>query len=241
MPSSLRLSQTHSIKHPNKYIKSLLYDFKGWAFDEESALSHKGKWKEIFFQTFKKNLLHLEIGPGTGTHFAQLCGKYPKECFLAIELKYKPLIQTITKIRNSNYQNGKVIRYNAKFLEKLFTKKELNNIYIHFPDPWPKNKHKKHRLIDDSFVEKLYQAQKDQAFLELKTDDKAYFFESVEIIKKRGYNMIKYSENLYENHPEDPDFLKNLSQFELIFFNKNQPIYYSLFQKEEVLRENCNF
>ena len=229
LPSQLQINKTKHIKFPNKYIQSLYNDFKEWAFDEESASHWRGQWRKSVFQTSKDSLLHLEIGPGTGNHFSQLCFNHPKEYFVAIELKYKPLIQTIIKTRTLDCYNGRMIRHNAKLLDCLFKKKELNNIYIHFPDPWPKTKHKKNRLITNDFVQKLKSVQKSNSLLEFKTDSRNYFLKSVAIFNNFGYEQIKYSENLYENQKINKKKLETLSQFELIFFQKQLPIYYALF------------
>ncbi len=228
--SQLQIGSTKNIKFPNKYIQSLYKNFKEWAFDEESVTHWKGQWREGVFKTSKDSLLHLEIGPGTGNHFSRLCSNHSKEYFLAVELKYKPLIQTITKVRNLNCSNGKVIRYNARLLNHLFKERELNNIYIHFPDPWPKTKHRKHRLITNDFLRELHKIQKQNSLLEFKTDSRDYFLKSLEIFEASGYKKIRYSEDLYKNQKANKDFLETLSQFELIFFRKKRPIQYVLFK-----------
>ncbi len=231
--SQLQVSKTKNIKFPNKYVKSLYNDFTEWIFDEESAIRWKGKWRKNVFQIPENSLLHLEIGSGTGIHFSRLCSHHPKEYFLALELKYKPLIQTIKKVRDLNCCNGKIIRYDAALLDHLFEKKELNNIYIHFPDPWPKTKHKKNRLLTNEFLQKLYQTQKTNSLLEFKTDARDYFLKSIEVFKNSGYKLIEYSENLHENKKEDRKFLETLSQFEFLFFQKRKPIHYALFIKNK--------
>ena len=219
-----QISLTKNIKQPNHYIQALYKE--EWAIDEEEAVSYKGKWRTLFDDKLS-NSLHLEIGCGNGKHFSNLCLKKTQDCFLAIELKYKPLIQSIQKVKKNNCPNGRVIRYNARWIDNLFEPKELNNVYIHFPDPWlKKRRSKKHQLIQSDFCKKLYQIQKKDSYLEFKTDSADYFEQSVKEFKKAGYQIEKYSQNLYEK--EDPTF-NHLSQFELIFVKKNIPIQYALF------------
>ena len=219
-----QISLTKNIKHPNHYIQALYKE--EWAFDEEEAVSYKGKWRTLFDNQLSK-ALHLEIGCGNGKHFSNLCLKKPQDCFLGIEIKYKALIQSIQRVRKNNSKNGRVIRYNASCIDNLFEPKELNNIYIHFPDPWlKKRRSKKHQLIRSDFCKKLYEIQIKNSFLEFKTDSQDYFEQSVKEFKKAGYQIEKYSKNLYEK--EEP-ILNHLSQFELIFVKKNIPIHYALF------------
>lgn len=221
-----QISLTKNIKYPNEYIKS--FQKEEWAIDEETAVKQKGKWRNLF-EKKRLKFLHLEIGCGNGKHFANLCLKNSQNCFLAIEIKYKPLIQTIRRIKKNNIKNARVIRFNARYIDSLFEEEELNNIYIHFPDPWlKKRKSKKHQLIQADFCKKLYQIQKTDSFLELKTDSKDYFEQSVKELKKAGYKLEKYETDLYKQ--KEPS-LNNLSQFELIFVKKNIPIHYCLFVK----------
>ena len=222
-----QISLTKNIKHPNHYIQALYKE--EWAFDEEQAVFYKGKWKSLFDKNLS-NTLHLEIGCGNGKHFSKLCLEKPKDCFLGIEIKYKPLIQTIKRVRKNKSKNGRVIRYNARWLDKLFEPEELNNVYLHFPDPWlKKRKSKKHQLIQADFCKTLYQTQKTNSFLEFKTDSLNYFDQSVKEFKKAGYYLEKHSLDLYkQNIPS----AYSLSQFELIFVKKKLPINYSLFIKK---------
>ncbi|MCZ0933311.1 MAG: tRNA (guanosine(46)-N7)-methyltransferase TrmB [Oligoflexia bacterium] len=220
-----QISSTKNIKHPNHYIQALHKE--DWAIDEEMAVSYKGRWRALFDKNLPSSL-HLEIGCGNGKHFSSLCLKAPQDCFLAIELKYKPLIQTIRRVTKNSSKNGRVIRYNARWIDNLFEPEELNHVYIHFPDPWlKKRRSKKHQLIQPDFCRKLYQIQKANSFLELKTDSKDYFEQSVREFKKAGYKLEKYNSHLYK---QDRPVTDHLSQFELIFVQKNIPIKYSLFR-----------
>lgn len=226
-----QISLTKNIPFPNQYIRALYSEYGNWIFDEVSAIQFKGQWRKLFFKN-EKTPLHLEIGPGNGKHFAKLCLNQSKDCFLSIELKYKPLIQTAKRVRKNNCGNGKAIRYNASLIENLFEKQELNNIYIHFPDPWlKKRRQKKHQLIQESFCKKIYNLQKAQSFLELKTDSENYFFQSVQLLKNTGYKINKYSLNLYQDQKPEKQFMNSLSQFELLFFKEKIPIKYALFVK----------
>ncbi len=255
-----QISRTKNIQSPSRYIQALYKNYKSWAFDEDSAAQFKGQWRKLFSKN-EKAPLHLEIGPGDGRHFAKLCLNQPQDCFLAVELKYKALIQTIRRARKNNSQNGKALRYNASLIDDLFERRELNNVYIHFPDPWlKKRRQKKHQLIQKAFCEKIYKLQKPGCFLELKTDSEEYFQQSVQLFEQTGYKTQKYSSNLYkeQNESKDPrgeknlmeswetgasngqavceplgekNLMESLSQFELLFFQKKIPINYALFTK----------
>ena len=238
MSKSVKIGLTKNIRYPNEYIQALSDSYKNWIFNEEEAPSYKGKWLSVFSTQEQKptkikqpNLdLDLEIGTGTGVPFTRLCLEQSNRHFLALEIKYKPLIQTIRRARKNNLKNMRGIRYNAKAIEDLFEKEELNNVYLHFPDPWlKKRRQKKHQLIQPDFCNQLYQIQKPSSFLDFKTDSLDYFESSLEHFKKVGYKIHKLNHNLYEK--EKPTLLDNLSQFELIFVKKQHPIKYALVYK----------
>ena len=212
------------IKNPNHYVKAVYTEYKDWILEEPTAKTYKGKWSTLFGT--KKAPLHLEIGPGNGYHFAKLCLNQPQDYFLAIELKYKPLIQSIRRVRKNNSVNARMIHANALLIENLFAKKELNHIYIHFPDPWlKKRKSKKHQLIQKDFCESLYKIQKPNSLLDFKTDSLDYFEQSVKRFQQAGYKLNHYYKDYYKNK----NFvIKNLSHFEKIFVQKEIPINYAV-------------
>lgn len=229
--AQIQISLTKDIRFPNHYIQAIYNEYKREVLDEATAPKHKGQWRQFFSQD-DSALLHLEIGPGNGKHFAQLCLKQKKDCFLSIELKYKALIQTARRIKKNNSKNGRVIRYNARLIEQIFEDQELNNIYIHFPDPWmKKKKQKKHQLIQNEFCQSIYKLQKKGSFLDFKTDSEIYFHQSVKRFQTAGYKLERCNLNLHKNQIPEKGFMNSLSQFELLFFQKQIPIQWALFIK----------
>ena len=233
------LTHSKSLKDKNTYVEAMYTTYKGLVLDEEEALSFKGKWRQEVFQSSSNEILDVEIGPGNGEHFAYLAKNQPDRLCLAIELKYKPIIQTARQLKAKQLHNARVIRYNACLIDQIFSSDEINNVYIYFPDPWPKKRHHKHRLISKEFLQKLYSVQKLGCFVEVKTDDKAYFTEIQKLFKASAYKLIECDENmhrhkgLYNNEKigQSEDRKKNkiffMTFFERIFVQKNQPVYYA--------------
>ena len=212
------------IKYPNAYVKAVYTEYKDWILETAQAKTHKGKWHAVFGT--KSAPLHLEIGPGNGLHFARLCLNQPQEFFLAMELKYKPLIQSIRRVRKNQSTNARMLHANASLIETLFAKKELNHVYIHFPDPWlKKRKSKKHQLIQEAFCKSLYKIQKPNSFLDFKTDSLEYFEQSLTRFQKAGYKLDQCYKDYYRNKNFE---IHELSQFEKIFVQKAIPINYAI-------------
>ena len=223
------LRPTKNISRPNIYIQKLYGEYADFAFDETESPRFKGFWREKVFNTSPLSQLHLEIG--TGLHFSWQAQKNPKDCFIGIELKYKPLIQTIRRTLKMKAFNARAARYNGAMIQDLFTAGEVNNIYIHFPDPWPKQKHKKHRLLTKDFIKKTARIQKRESFIEIKTDCEEYFRSICFILDQEpAYNLLDRQINTHTLKHLDGS-VPPATQFESIFIRKNQPIYFALWKK----------
>lgn len=221
-----KLVHSKFLLHPNCYVKAMYDQYRTYVLDEEDCLKLKGRWRQKAFRsTFPhEKKLDLEIGPGSGEFFLHTVLKHKDRLFTALELKYKPLIQTARKIKNHFCANAKTARYNARLLKDLFAPKELNNIYIHFPDPWPKKRHHKHRLINKNFASAIHWLMRKGSFVEIKTDHQEYFQEIQQVFENSMFQVKELCGDLHKN--------KNLSAgnfitpFERIFIKKNQPVYY---------------
>ena len=207
----------------NPYVRLLVEDYASRAFHEEKAVEYKGRWDQVFpLQTFSG--IDLEIGTGNGLYFAHRASLNPDRLLLGIELKFKPLIQSIRRALNQGAtQNALMMRFNAYQVERLFSAQELNHIFIHHPDPWPKTKHWKHRLIQAEYMQKLFQIQKTGSFVEFKTDSKDYYLWSMNVFKKSSYDIVEWTEDLHGSIYSERNFV---THFERIFLKKGQPIFY---------------
>jgi tRNA (guanine-N7-)-methyltransferase len=87
---------------------------------------------------------------GTGYFFNQQALKYPERLLLGMELKYKPLVQTIRRAKRSGANNVAICRYHGFNIEELFEKNELDNVFIHFPDPWTSPKKTKESVLNST-------------------------------------------------------------------------------------------
>ena len=73
-----------------------------------------------------------------------------------MEIRYKRLFQTAEKSRKTENPNFVVLKDFAQNIDQIFMPDEISQTYIFFPDPWPKDRHKKHRLLQARFLENLH-------------------------------------------------------------------------------------
>lgn len=214
------ISVTRTLPRPNVYTKALDGEYSHRAFNEERAPMYKGKWREIFNQT-ENYPLDLEIGTGNGFHFAEYAKNNPNRLLLGIELKYKPLIQSIRRALNYTCQNAAMIRYHAFNISDLFAPNEINNIFIHFPDPWTTPNKPKNRVVNRDILQNIYVMQKPGSTIEFKTDSLEYFNWAIDEISHTKYQILEKSFDLHNEKSQSPRFLTG---FEKIFVNKSVPI-----------------
>lgn len=225
--AQLQLTRTKDIPQPNEYVKALLGEFSKWAFDEEKSPMLQGKWRENF-EVSPGHPLDLEIGTGNGFHFGHQALSHPERCLIGIEIKYKPLIQSIRRVVREGGENARICRYNARLVKELFAHEELDDVFIHFPDPWEKKNQKKHRLIQDDFLEDLYSCQKKGGRLFFKTDSRDYFEWALEKFEKSSYKMEGHSFDLHNSAWADKNFV---THFESLFLRQGLPIHYAELSK----------
>lgn len=231
-PRQRRVSLTRELLNleVNPYVKLLRDDFSQWAFDEEKSLTFKGKWRELAFNgASNEKPLDLEIGTGNGYHFEKLARENEgKRLTLGMELKYKPLIQTIRRTVRVGLKDARMFRYDASYLPDVFEVGELNNIFIHFPDPWPKIRHHKNRLIQDEFLKETFELQRPKSFIEFKTDSLEYFEWAMEIFKRGPYKITAETRDLHQSEWKSLNFV---TQFESLFMKQGLKINYAKLEK----------
>ena len=138
----------------NPYVEMMYKDFSQWAFDE-SAVQYRGRWRSDIFSKEEQTPLDLEIGTGNGFHFANYTKANHDRSVVGLELKYKPLVQSIRRSLNQGAKNSRMIRFSAESIDELFETEELDNVFINFQDHWPKKRHNKNRIIKNMFLEKI--------------------------------------------------------------------------------------
>ena len=125
---------------------------------------------------FECNCFDLEIGCGHGhwlTEFSMTC---EKNFFVGIDLITKRVEKATAKMEKRNLGNLLFYKVEAKeFISYVPDSVKINNTYLMFPDPWPKNRHHKRRLVQPSFLELLASKTQDAGKLFFRTDFTPYF------------------------------------------------------------------
>ena len=220
--------KTKDLKIPNEYTLALDGECRQYAFNEERAPLNKGLWRSDVFRCEDQKPIDLEIGTGNGRFFQHQCLNYSDRNWVGVELKYKPLIQTIRGVLRNNCQNGRVMRTHAFNLDTIFQPNEINNIYVHFPDPWVTPRKPKNRIFTPRMLDLLWDIQRNDSFVNFKTDSEELYRWSLLNVEKSKYNLIDKTEDLHNSQWKETNFE---TQFEKIFLKKGQKIFFFRLQK----------
>lgn len=223
-----RIVKTRELRVPNQYTLALDGEYRDFAFNEERAPLNRGVWRSQIFRVNDQTAVDLEIGTGNGVHFRNHCEKNPDRCLVGLELKFKPLIQTIRGMVRLGLHNGRVCRLHAFNLDQVFAVGEINHVFMHFPDPWTSPRKPKNRMINERMVEIFWSLQRPGSFFELKTDSYDYFVWACHHMKAKPYEELVYSEDWHRD-PRSQGHVR--TQFERIFSDQQMPIYYSLWRR----------
>lgn len=150
---------------------------------------YKGRWRNDIFKNNKP--LWIEIGMGKGEFTLKKSESHPEVNFLGIE-KY-PTVQQIPvkKAAELKIENLKFISGDANEILEWFEEESIDKIFINFPDPWPKERHAKRRLVFHKFLNDYHKLLKPGGIIEFKTDQISLFEFSLEQAKENTKFKIK--------------------------------------------------
>jgi len=116
----------------------------------------------------------LEIGFGAGEHLAWQAAAHPRVALLGAEVFINGIAQLLRRIDDSGLDNVRIFQGDGRDLLEMVPAAAIDRVFILFPDPWPKARHHKRRLIQPDSVAHLARIMTDGAELRLATDDETY-------------------------------------------------------------------
>jgi len=128
--------------------------------------------------------LVVEVGSGMGETTARIAAEHPDTDYVAIEV-HAPGVGSLLKLAEEHgLANLRVIRHDAlEVLQHMIPDASLAGLHLFFPDPWPKKRHHKRRLIQPAFVALLATRMKPGAYLHAATDWEDYAAQMLEVLR----------------------------------------------------------
>ncbi len=151
------------ITQAQRAAKEELQAIYGIAVEEK-----KVNLKEIF-PTSQKVI--MEIGFGMGEATAIIAKNHPNNAYIALDVHPPGIGKLIGRIVENDLKNLRVIEDDVHIvLPHMFEDESLDAIHLYFPDPWPKKKHNKRRIVNEGFLSLIHPKLKKGGYIHIATD-----------------------------------------------------------------------
>ena len=175
-------------------MEDALRRFPGQVVILEDAYRLKGIWHEFFPQ---KGPIFVELGTGKGQFLRSMAQLHPEACFIGMEREPGVLLQAVRKADELQLKNLKFVLCDVQNLPNVFGPGEIDGLYIHFCDPWPKSRHAKRRLTHAGFLAAYKSVLSSSGILRFKTDNQELFAYSLSTFEEAEMELLQVSEDLH--------------------------------------------
>ena len=173
--------------------------------------------------------LTVEIGFGMGKATAEIAENNPLNNYLGIEVFRAGIGKLLWEIERRSLDNIRIIEHDAvEVLEKMIAAASVSAFHIFFPDPWPKKRHHKRRLVQKLFAELLVSRLKPGAYLYMVSDWENYADEALALFSAMPELFNPFGENYAQGLSWRPP-----TKFEKKGLDKNHPIMEIYFVKRQ--------
>lgn len=178
------------------FQKNALYAKAVWAQISPTILLRPLDWNSEFGNDHEIN---LEIGIGNGEFITRAAENYYMENWVGVEVFKKVFNKAAAKAAKNISGNIRVIQFDADLIIRLFPDSSLKTIHVNFPDPWPKNQHKRRRLLKTPFLSLCATKLKAGGILHIATDHDDYAAEIQKNISRVADFKSAFSEAFLRN------------------------------------------
>ena len=215
---------TDPVLHPefNPYLRQYR-EYGSPVILSADAKAARGAWEEVFATP---QPLHLEIGSGNGFFLSGIAEVHPEWNILGVEIRYKRIVTAAKKIRALGIEaNARITRYDAWWLDEILAPGELSGLYLNHPDPWPKDKHARNRLLCPFFAQWAAITMQPGSELRLKTDSLLNLAQLEQAIVGQPFEVLARVEDMGRHGTPWPDEDEILTNFQRKFLAKELPVH----------------
>ncbi len=168
------------------------------------------EWKKDIFETIKgnwadffknENPITVELGCGRGEYTVGLARVFPNRNHIGVDIKGNRIWKGTKAATDEGLTNVAFLRTQILLIDKFFEEGEVDEIWITFPDPRPKDSDIKRRLVAPRFIRLYEKFLKKGGVLHLKTDNEGFFDYAMEVFTEEKKDILIATKDLY-SHPE---------------------------------------
>ncbi|MEL7833972.1 tRNA (guanosine(46)-N7)-methyltransferase TrmB [Fodinibius sp. Rm-B-1B1-1] len=195
-------------------------------FQDEESEKPRGRWHTDVFGN--DNPIVLELACGKGTYTLELARRNPQKNFIGVDIKGHRIWKGAKEALEEDLDNVRFLRIYIDHLDEYFAPKEVDEIWITFPDPYPRHSNRTKRLSSPKFL-KIYQSvMKPEGVVHFKTDSNELFSFTKKVVRKSGCEVQDRVEEIYDERPDD-ELLTIQTHFEKRHLEKGRSISYIKF------------
>jgi tRNA (guanine-N7-)-methyltransferase len=161
---------------------------------KENGKKPKGSWHHVFENPHP---ITLELACGTGACTLELAKRNPEVNFIGIDIKGARIWKGAKKAKAEEVPNVRFLRIFIEEIDEYFAKSEVNEIWITFPDPYPRAGDRSKRLTSPRFLENYVNILQPGGIVHFKTDDTDFFQYTCREVQKFGGTFIQKVPDIY--------------------------------------------
>ncbi len=209
-------------------------ELKSFANAMEYPENMQGRWNEFFKND---NPIILELACGKGEYTVGLAQLYPDKNFIGVDIKGNRMWAGAKFALDNKMINVGFLRTQIDKINQYFSKDEVDEIWITFPDPFLRKSKTRKRLTHPKFLRSYRQFLKHNGLIHLKTDSPDLYHFTKTVIELYGLTTIMDYNDLYRNNDIVAE-LKIKTHYESMDIAKSNTIFYLCFTLPEVVSDN---
>lgn len=187
----------------------------------------KGRWAEDHFGN--NNPITLELGCGKGEYTVALAATFPARNFIGVDIKGARMWKGAKKALGQGLSNAAFLRTRIEFIESFFAKDEVVEIWITFPDPFPRDSKVNRRLTAPIFLERYRSFLISGGLIHLKTDDAGLYQFTLHTIAEDPRCTLEVSNKNIYGAPLDHPALGIKTFYEKMHLKEGKKVRYARF------------
>ncbi len=178
------------------------------------------EWDRVFS---RDGPLRIEIGVGNSPFLIEVARRSPAYCYVGFEYCARRTLKFLKKVKAAELDCIRMLPVDATtVIQRIFRSESVDHIYINHPDPWPKRRHAKKRLVREENARTFSRLLQPGGGLSLRTDSSAYAHQMLEVLDATPNLDNRYGRGAFATAPLEP----YPTPFETKFRELGSKIYY---------------